>query len=78
MPITIPIIATCPACGHEALLSHEMTDGEILMTPPVFFVQCANPMCWRKFKVTLRVDVELLAKNRKEPVEYKPLKIGEG
>ena len=78
MPITIPIVAPCPACGQEAALSHEMADGEILLTPPVFFVECAAPGCRRKYKVTLRVDVELLAKNRKEPVEYTPLKISEG
>lgn len=77
MPAEFHIIAPCPLCGCESTLVYQITDGDILLTPPVWFVQCANPDCNRLLRVTLMVSIEAINKKRKPPREFGPLKIAE-
>lgn len=77
MPGEFHIVAPCPACGHEATLTHPIADGEVLTTPPVAFVQCQNPRCNKPFKVTIRIDCELVSKARKSG-EFGPMRITPG
>jgi hypothetical protein len=72
--VTLNIIAPCPKCKTEAHLSHPATDGEILLTPPFWLLQCANPYCRVVFRATLRVDCETWPPKN---AEYPPMKLAE-
>ena len=72
------IVTACPKCGLEKQLSHPLEDGDVLLTPPWWYVECGNVLCGAKYKATLRVDVELMRRFPTKPAEYRALRIAEG